>query len=67
MYADFFGTSASLSLMHAHIIHISRLTAEMATCVESRAGKRLALDLSSAALQISSAICCTLRASASTT
>ena len=39
--------------MHAHITHISRLTTEMAICVESRAGKRLALDLSSAALQVS--------------
>jgi hypothetical protein len=39
--------------MHAHIMHITRLTAEMATCVESRAGKRLALDLSNAALQVS--------------
>jgi hypothetical protein len=42
-----------LSVMHAHIMHISRLTAEMANCVESRAGKRLALDLSNAALQVS--------------
>jgi len=39
--------------MHAHITHITRLTAEMATCVESGAGKRLALDLSNAALQVS--------------
>jgi hypothetical protein len=39
--------------MHAHIMHSSRLTAEMAICVESRAGKRFALDLSNAALQVS--------------
>jgi hypothetical protein len=39
--------------MHAHIMHVSRLTAEMAVCVESRAGARLAPDLSYAALQVS--------------
>jgi hypothetical protein len=39
--------------MHAHITHISRLTTEKAICVESRAGKRLALDLSNAAFQVS--------------
>ena len=42
-----------ISVMHAHIMHISRLTAEMAICVESQAGKRLALDLSNAAFQVS--------------
>jgi hypothetical protein len=42
-----------LAVMHAHIMHISRLTAEMAMCVESRAGKNLALDLSNAAFQVS--------------
>ena len=42
-----------LAVMHAHITHITRLTAEMASCVESRAGKRLAQDLSNAALQVS--------------
>jgi hypothetical protein len=39
--------------MHVHITHISRLTAEMAICVESQAGKRLALNLSNAAFQVS--------------
>ena len=42
-----------VSLLYAHIMHISRLTAEMAVCVESRAGTRLAPDLSNAALQVS--------------
>jgi hypothetical protein len=53
MCADFSELAHHLAVMHAHITHISRLTAEMATCVESRAGKRLALDLSNAALQVS--------------
>jgi hypothetical protein len=53
MCADFLELAHHLAVIHAHIMHISRLTAEMATCVESRAGKRLALDLSSAALQVS--------------
>ena len=39
--------------MHTHIVHISRITAEMAVCVESRAGAQLPLDLSNAALQVS--------------
>jgi hypothetical protein len=39
--------------MHAHIMHISRLAAEMVICMESRSGKRLALDLSNAAFQVS--------------
>jgi hypothetical protein len=42
-----------LAVMHGHNTHITRLMAEMATCVESRAGKRLAVDLSNAALQVS--------------
>jgi hypothetical protein len=42
-----------LLVMHTHIMHISRLTAEMALCVESRGGTRLALNLSDAALQVS--------------
>jgi hypothetical protein len=42
-----------LAVMHTHIVHISRITAEMAVCVESRAGAQLALDLSNAALQVS--------------
>ena len=53
MCANFSELAHHLALMHAHIIHISRLTAEMAMCVESRAGKRLALDLSNAAFQVS--------------
>ena len=53
MCTDFSELAHHLAVMHAHIMHISRLTAEMATCVESRAGKRLALDLSNAALQVS--------------
>ena len=42
-----------LTLMHAHIMHISRLTAEMAICVEGRGGTRLPPELSDAALQVS--------------
>ena len=42
-----------LAVMHAHILHISRITAEMAVGVESRAGAQLALNLSNAALQVS--------------
>jgi hypothetical protein len=53
MCANFSELAHHLAVMHVHIIHISRLTAEMATCVESRAGKRLALDLSNAAFQVS--------------
>ena len=53
MCAYFSELTHHLAVMHAHIMHISRLTAEMATCVESRAGKRLALDLSNAAFQVS--------------
>jgi hypothetical protein len=53
MCAYFLELTHHLAVMHAHIMHISRLTAEMAICVESRAGKRLALDLSSAAFQVS--------------
>lgn len=41
------------AVMHAHIMHISWLTAEMAVSLESRAGTRIALDLSNAALQMS--------------
>jgi hypothetical protein len=53
MCADFSELAHHLAVMHAHIMHISRLTAEMAICVESQAGKRLALDLSNAAFQVS--------------
>jgi hypothetical protein len=53
MCADFSELAHHLAVMHAHITHISRLTAEMAIFVESRAGKRLALDLSNAAFQVS--------------
>jgi hypothetical protein len=53
MCTDFSELAHHLTVMHAHVMHISRLAAEMATCVESRAGKRLALDLSNAALQVS--------------
>lgn len=53
MCADFSELAHRLAVMHVHIVHISRLTAAMANCVESRAGKRLALDLRSAALQVS--------------
>ena len=53
MCTDFPELAHHLAVMHAHIMHISRLTAEMATCVESRESKRLALDLSNAALQVS--------------
>ena len=52
MCAHFSELAHHLAVMHAHITHISRLMAEMAVCVESRAGKRLALDLSNAAFQI---------------
>ena len=48
-----FSVAHHLAVMHAHITHISRLTAEMAICVESRVDKRLALDLSNAAFQVS--------------
>jgi hypothetical protein len=53
MCANFSELAHHLAVMHAHIVHISRLTAEMPNCVESRAGKRLAFDLSDAALQVS--------------
>jgi hypothetical protein len=53
MCANFSELAHHLAVMHAHITHISRLTAEMAICVESRAGKRLALDLSNAAFRVS--------------
>ncbi len=53
MCADFSELAHHLAVMHVHIIHISRLTAAMAACVESRSGKRLALDLSTAAFQVS--------------
>ena len=53
MCTNFSELAHRLAVMHAHITHITRLTAEMAACVESRAGKRLALDLSNAALQVS--------------
>jgi hypothetical protein len=53
MCAYFSELTHHLAVMHAHIMHISRLTAEMAICVESRAGRRLALDLSNAAFQVS--------------
>jgi hypothetical protein len=49
MCADFSELAHHLAVMHAHITHISRLTAEMAMCVESRAGQRLELDLNNAA------------------
>jgi len=42
-----------LAVMHAHIMHISQLTAEMAICVQSRGPTQLAPDLSDAALQVS--------------
>ena len=42
-----------LTVMHAHIMHISRLTAEMTICVEARGGTRLARELSDAAFQVS--------------
>ena len=41
-----------LAVMHAHIMHISQLTAEMAICVQSRGPTQLAPDLSDAALQV---------------
>ncbi len=53
MCAYFSELTHHLAVMHAHIMHISRLTAEMAICVQSRAGRRLALDLSNAAFQVS--------------
>jgi hypothetical protein len=53
MCTDFSELAHHLAVMHAHIMHISQLTAEMAPCVESRAGKPHALDLSNAALQVS--------------
>jgi hypothetical protein len=45
MCANFSELAHHLAVMHAHIVHISRLTAEMAICVESRAGKRLAFEV----------------------
>jgi hypothetical protein len=51
MCAYFSEPTHHLAVMHAHIMHISRLTAEMG--VESRTGKRRALDLSNAAFQVS--------------
>ncbi len=53
MCAVALGLAHHLAVMHAHIVHISRITAEMAVCVKSRAGTQLALDLSNAALQVS--------------
>jgi hypothetical protein len=53
MCADFSELAHHLAMMHAHITHISRLAGEMVICIESRAGKQLALDLSSAAFQVS--------------
>ena len=53
MCANFSELAHHLTVMHAHIMHISRLAGEMVICIESRSGKRLALDLSNAAFQVS--------------
>lgn len=53
MCEGFLELAHHFAVMHAHIMHISRLTAEMAVCVESRADTHLVLDLSNAALQVS--------------
>jgi hypothetical protein len=53
MCANFSELAHHLAVMHAHITHISRLAGEMVICIESRSGKRLALDLSNAAFQLS--------------
>jgi hypothetical protein len=53
MCANFSEVAYHLAVMRAHITHISCLASEMAICIESRAGKRVALDLSNAAFQVS--------------
>jgi hypothetical protein len=53
MCANFSELAHHLAVMHAHITHISPLAGEMVICIESRSGKRLALDLSNAAFQLS--------------